>query len=368
MSIIEDRFQWTTATRRIGMSLCGFLLIVLPNSITLFIQTGHGPLTQYFRMGTYTVTVDDPEILENIEKIKRGEVKEYRDIYEQRRQLFRLLPDASEMYSSILSKKNSRPGIWEKIKKNLLDPKAYLLRLKKNFLHIKYAIGDPLFFVFLAMMLTPFLVRRSRTEFPKRYSIGGFVLFYILAISTLSDLVPRYVEVLLPFVLIHTACELYVIATNLFHRYGHRTADILCGVAVLLLVLLSTPSYFTQLTLHQRIPEHAMLRVTLQNSLRSNHGIFSLHPAWSYLLGGKWRVLPNDRFEKVVEYARRTGVNWLLVSKTANDVGEIRLYTEAQWYENPYLPFRYPELVEYYGGDQRGQFRLYRILNHEDLS
>jgi hypothetical protein len=109
-------------------------------------------------------------------------------------------------------------------------------------------------------------------------------------------------------------------------------------------------------------------QLKLRNRISPGEPVFALHPFDAYLVGGTYRLLPNADLERVVEYGRRTGVRWILVTVLPYFEEEVALYTEAPWYENQQLEVDHPDLVELCCGwepdPERDSRRvvLYRIL------
>jgi hypothetical protein len=67
-----------------------------------------------------------------------------------------------------------------------------------------------------------------------------------------------------------------------------------------------------------------------KGDIRDGDPAFGLLPISTYLVGVTLRTLPNDCLEKVVIYARRTGVKWFVVDRTAVTVKERVFYSNAQ--------------------------------------
>src|SRR5690606_221019 len=71
-------------------------------------------------------------------------------------------------------------------------------------------------------------------------------------------------------------------------------------------------------------------------AVEPNQPMFALLPAYAYMSGGSYRVLPNDSLERVVHYGRLTGVRWLLVPENPREVIETHFYGNAPWLADPH--------------------------------
>jgi 4-amino-4-deoxy-L-arabinose transferase-like glycosyltransferase len=355
------RRSYRAVLRRSALVICGFLVVAGPYASVLYYQTGAHPLQRSFRMGIYEVGTDDAAVLSDIVQIQSGPVSGYADVYAQRRLMRKLLPDGSEMYSSLVgisegpNKKGS--GLTTIIKNNLTSPGEFAARFGNNLDHLKGTLGLFLLALFLVTAVTPFLIRSATPAFPRRYMMAAFSLSYLAVISLLSGFVPRYVEVLLPFVLLHAASELYVIGGKAPSIIRWRYLPTLTAVAVLALGAALMPRHFNALS----VAEKAAADAYPDKPIEQDEPVFSLFPYDAHLVRGWFRTLPNDGLEKVVEYGKRTGVRWILVSKSPGALGEIRLYTHAKWYTDPHIDLRYGDLVEFCCVLGESGTALYRI-------
>lgn len=167
--------------------------------------------------------------------------------------------------------------------------------------------------------------------------------------------------ILFPFVLMHIAGELFVCFHAVTSKLKIGLSALVFFFVVYTLFLFVTPHFFTELNIFPKLKETETELYSLRKHLNGKP-VFSLSPFSSYLSGGSYRLLPNDSLEKVVKYGRKTGVRWLLVSRTQSARSELRFYTNAQWYWNRSLEKNYPDLVRFCCGTADGSLALYEIL------
>jgi hypothetical protein len=383
--------------RRIAWLLLGYSVLVVPYSAMLYAQTGSHPFVQSFRRGEYSVATNDPAVLAEIEEIEAREPTNYVEIYAQRRSMFQLTPDGSEMYHYLSRDRGvgdgpaSTPALLAL--RNLVSPGTLAGNLLKNLQALGDAVGLPFMIFFCATTLSAFLVRHEEWPFWRRGLLAAYVWSNLVAISLVSGLIPRYVTVLFPFVLLHTAGELYALGRILpIERRGATVllaAFLASGIVSMPRARLSAvalgafasnpgPKAWPQhpadaLGLHVSFQRQLLGRdvakpLKLRNRISPGEPVFALHPFDAYLVGGIYRVLPNADLERVVEYGRRTGVRWILVTVERYLKKEVALYTEAPWYENRQLEVDHPDLVERCCGWEPDSARdsrravLYRIL------
>ena len=96
--------------------------------------------------------------------------------------------------------------------------------------------------------------------------------------------------------------------------------------------------------------------------IRDDDPAFGLLPISTYLVGATFRTLPNDCLEKVLIYARRTGVKWFVVDRTPVTVMERVFYNNAQWYWSSPIEDDYRDLVRCRCRGRDGNIALYEIL------
>lgn len=339
----------------------GWLIVIAPYTIVIYYQTGHHPLRQNFSTAEHDVTTDDPEVLAEIERIESIPDKSYGVIYGKRRLLRKLLPDSSEMLYRVSRKKKEKTKYLNYFLSALGNPKRFLTRIGNNMMHLKDPLGGILLFLFFCSCISPFFVKSKNGELPDRLLLPLFILCYVLVVSCFTDKIPRYTYILFPFALMHIAGELFVYSHAATNALRVRFSSPVFFFIIYAFFLLVTPHFFTELRIFPKL-EHMDAKFASLRKQVNGEPIFSLSPFSAYLSGGSCRLLPNDTLEKVVKYGKKTGVRWLLVSRTESAMVEMKFYINAQWYRNPSLDKEYPHLVRYCCETPNGGSILYEIL------
>lgn len=349
--------------RRLALVIASALLLLAPYAVLLYAQTGEHPLQDRFRMGRYTVTNDAPEVRAEIERVlARREAGDYRAIWRSRRQLRRLLPDASEQYGSLVppaGRADPRLGVRRIATKAFRATTALPQRLLENANHLRREIGGPLFALFVLTSATPLLLLIFESVPPERFLVAGFVWTYLAGLSLATDMLARYSVVMIPFAMAHTSVELYALASRV------RSPSWLTTMACSLLVATGAaamPEHFDSVKLEKNYQQKLAPYAVLREHVRAGEAVFAASPLDAFLLGATYRALPNDTLEQVVRYARKTGVHWLVVADVKRNRREIRAY-QHHWY---LLPRREHErlaasLLEKRAEAGRGRYTLYWI-------
>lgn len=327
-------------TRQGAAVLAGFLLISGPWAIGLFSQTGQHPLQRTFRMGIYSVSSDDPEVLEEIHRIQEFAEEDYASLYRSRRMMRKLLPDATEMYENLAVSSSSpdvdRSGLEKILHRIATQPFGVFERLLENTRSLQKQSKSWLFTLFVITSLTPLLFRRRGAPWQRRLMLSAWVWFYILAVSLITDLIKRYIIVVLPFLVLHIAVEVCVLASMvaILRAPWRRTA--LCVA-----LLMPPPSGLSVTTASARFEKaysvDPAFYAPLREFIQEGDVVFTPAPLDAYLLGAGFRILPDDSLDKVATYAERTGVKWLVVARTLHNRRQIELY-DHQWYSERMLP------------------------------
>jgi 4-amino-4-deoxy-L-arabinose transferase-like glycosyltransferase len=352
--------------------LCGCSTLLLPYTTIVYVQTGHHPLRQAFQQGRYRVSTDDHDVLKEISRIQNLDVTEiiqlrdlpnqdYGIIYAKRRFMRKLTPDASEMLSHVRTEEKQSNGFMTALSSGLDHPKAYVSRLYHNVIHLHDAVGDLVLLLFAICSLSPFLLKSSEFNRIERLSLPGFIIFYLITLSFLTDTVSRYIYLLFPFVFIQVASELFMGWRILDRAIRLELPNLVILTVTAVLVVFSTPKFFTELKV---TPTLSGLESEFSSFRRYVNGepVFSLTPFYSYLTGGEYRILPNDSLDKVILYGKKTGVRWLLVAFTEEAKSELTFYTNVNWYWRPSLEEDYPGLVRYCCSTDDHMMALYEIL------
>lgn len=346
--------------RTLFMAL-GWLIIIAPYTIIIYYQTGHHPLQQNFSTAKYDVTTNDPEVLAEIERIESMPDNSYAVIYAKRRLLRKLLPDSSEMLYRVDRKKREKAGLLNEVLSTLKSPKDFIARIYSNTQHLMEPLGNILLYLFLALCISPFFVKSENVKLLNRLLLPLFIIFYLLVVSCFTDKIPRYIYILFPFALMHIAGELFVCFHAVTNALRIRFSSLVFFFIVYAFFLLVTPHFFTELKIFPKLQDVETQFESLRRKV-NGEPVFSLSPFSSYLSGGSCRLLPNDSLEKVVKYGKKTGVRWLLVSRTESARSELQFYINAEWYKSRALQKDYPNLVRFCCETDDGSISLYEIL------
>jgi len=338
----------------------GFFSLALPYHMVLIHQTGQVLCKQTFRLGKYIVTAEDAQHLPALEKMHSSKNTTYQEVYVQRRLTRKLLPDSSEMVGS-LYRGGEENILLKRFLCSFMNPKEYFPKVFNNINFLKEPLGLPVFYFFLILCISPFVVRSKRIDLSHRLLLPGFIAFYLVALSCFSDSVGRYVYVLFPLIVIYLASELFVVLMDAFY-IKKKSVSAVCFGLFFVFVLYSTPRYFYDLKVYPKFTENRNQYRMCKEYIRHGEPAFGLLPISTYLTGATFRALPNDSLEKVVIYAKRTKVRWLVIDRTPVTLLERMLYNNAQWYWSRSIEEHYPDFVRCCCGSADGSIALYEIL------
>ena len=339
----------------------GWFILIIPYTIIIYYQTGHHPLQQDFSMVRHDVTTTDPVVLEVLQRIENIPDKSYAFMYAKRRLLRKLLPDASEMLYRVNRKKREKAGFLNEVLSTLKSPEDFIVRIYTNTQHLGKPLGSILLYLFVALCISPFLVKSENVKLLNRLLLPLFIIFYLLALSCVVDKIPRYIYILFPFVLMHIAGELFICFHAVPSALKIRFSSLVFFFLIYAFFLLVTPHFFTELEISPKLEDVETQFESLRKKV-NGEPTFSLSYFGSYMAGGSCRLLPNDSLDKVVKYGKRTGVRWIIVSRTRGISSEAELYMNASWYQSPSLDKDYPHLVRFCAETPDGSYTLYEIL------
>lgn len=313
------------ASRRVAVFFAGFLLLFIPYSLTIYLQTGHGPFTQTFRMHEYVV--EDGALINNV--ITNEKETDYNTVYEQRRELRRLLPNSREMMGYVISPSSHTHEI--------RVPSIYgiLLNLYHNFRNCMIMLGNGISFIFILACLSS-LFFYFKEKKPERLLIPVTVFAYIFTLSLVTGIIGRYLMVLYPLLATHILVEGSLVSKMAF--INRQRLSWLISILLFLLLLALTPKLFTKAVRFPRLSEKNSTIEHCKSLIEPGSPIFSIHPLDPYLLGGRYLVLPNDNLEKIATYANFTGVKWLFLDMSGVHDREVALYKHSQWLQEKRLP------------------------------
>jgi hypothetical protein len=354
--------------RRIGLRLAcglvlGFTILIAPYAVALYAQTGQHPLKQGFRWGHYSIEVGSDATARELQNLRDFEPKNYFEEYSHRRRLRHLTPEASEMYSKLVDPAQPAASILDAIASQPLQFLPTILpNFWRNLTHLQTVVGWPLTFaLFLSAAAVVFSAIRQRGN--TGLIIPWFLGVYIVGLSVATGLVDRYLFVLVPLCSAQIAVGVWSVILPLERTGGATGWKSYIAAAGMVVCGLVSQSGFWNVQLTSPFPESSAELAELTAVVSPGDSAFSLFPMQAYLIGAQYRILPNDRLNRVIEYGRRTGVRWLIRHGHPSIMSEIRLYDRAGWYLSPRLhglPLR--------ATTSDGLLELYEILPQTEAS
>lgn len=327
------------------------LLIMIPYLYVTWSESGELPTKQHFRQNAYIITSQDSALYDEKRALRsRGHNGDFDRLLKNRREMRQLSPDSREMLGFIKFEK-----VEDVVAKNvhstsfISSANKVFRNLKRNGLHLYRTFGEINFFLFIFSCFTPFLVRSSTIVRSVRLIIPILCLTYLLTQSYFGGLIERYVIVLFPLMIIQSASEIYVFWDRIQYSFGRYVKTILASFILVLFGtnhVYSQPVHFTQIKIEPKIiPLHRLFPEIRKNV--DGDPIFATVPHFSWLAGGKHRLLPNDSLEKVKKYAEYTGVRWLLIDQRKNSAQK-NLYRHIEnWYQPGRIDINNKELIKY---------------------
>jgi hypothetical protein len=344
-----------TITTRLGIFVLGWLVMFSPYAAVLYHQTGQTPLTQGFRVHDYSIETGDPEIISKIQRIRDKPEYNYDAIYVKRRYLQELLPDSSEMLGHVTVRDNQnnaqineKAGPVTLLLNALRDPAQYLKKIVINLTYLEKVIGLFFLAVFLLSCITPLVVRYQGKDNLGRVFMPAFLILYLMAISTAGANVARYLQIIYPLIFAQVGMEAYHGYKLLSSKPRLKLAMPITIAALMVWSVFVTPEYFFDVrtvTADQAQNNDLSQLRSLRKYVKAGDPVFSLFANQALFSGGTFRIMPNDSLEKVVEYGKRTGVRWILVSKAYGSVNESYYKVHVKWYRDPAQLNSDPRLV-----------------------
>lgn len=348
--------SYRTSTIKLTFLISGFMLLVVPYAITLYLQTGQFMFTQYFRLGHYIVTAPT----EWQTKIAQAH-HDYESIYAERRESRQLLPDASEIDSKVIitsEKTDFLAKVWEKFK----QPQIWLSHLWENSQHFIKPVGIPLLIIFSLTLISALFSKPE--QFLLRNLLPIFVISYLVVLSLFTSLIERYVEILFIYLFIHLLVEMSFIIQQMIPKMTQKKYWFMI-IFMFSLTLWLTPQRFTTTPLVPKMAEAVSPFAPCANWAKRHEAIFSFHPLYSYLLGGTFRSLPNDSLDKVIFYAKKTSVRWLVLTQSPVEIAEREYYLYSPWLASTDLASDSFGKMKKRCNTQNEEVVLYEILSSE---
>jgi len=296
-------------------------VLVVPYAIALHAQTGQLPHTQLFRHLHYVV--QSPA---GFAPPPSGPM----DYYAERRERRQLLPDASELVAWAVT-----PPTGE-------APRTPIERLVAatgnvpafatgNLSLLRQSLGVPGVALLVLTSLSPLLRRGHGPGQWARWLLPATVLAYLGVLSLVTGgAIVRYVHVIVPFALVQVFAE----AAWLLRRLPAHTPRLLPHVvtaALASLLIATLPQRSWAAPLSPRIGEAGNPLEACRADVPAGAPIYAFHPLGAYLLGGTYRIIPNDTLDRVVTYAERTGVRHMLLTVLPLERGEMSYYNHSPW-------------------------------------
>jgi hypothetical protein len=324
--LLQGRRGAIALARPAALMVAGYAALALPYAATVYAQSGQPPWVQHYRLHQYVVREPAPTL---------APAENYLELLIQRRQLRRLNAAGTEMLGELLPPGAGVGG--KSLGEWLAAPAQWFENLRANLAHAQRQLGPAcLGLAGLGMLLG--LRRRTAPEFTARATLTGLLGGYLLLLPLVTGLVARYVEVLAPL-LIGVACVGVHGLADLVPRRKAPAAWIaiaaVATAAFLLPVFASAPAP----RLHKYGVQHSPL-AGCRELVTPGAGVFAFHPMQPYLVGGYYRVTPNDSLDRIAAYGRRTGTRWLLFHADASTEDQALLYDNAPWMQDPGELFR----------------------------
>lgn len=298
--------------RAVAAITAGFAAAGLPYAVALHAQTGHHPFTQHYRLGHYTVT--DPEV----RAVEAGAT--YLDEFARRRDARALNADASEMRGYVAKPAGGTAGTpWPARAGASASATAGTLTGTLGWWVAALA----------ALALASALLPGST---PARRAIPCFLLLYLGLLTALGSQVDRYIQILFPVFIALAAVEVRARVAPLWPGFRPGSAAPLTFCLALGAALLAGQPLFTSARWHPWSGlERSILHRTCHDRVVAGDPAFALHAGDALLAGLRYRILPNDGFDRVARYAKRTGVHWLVLTRTPAAAVEHSYYGNAPW-------------------------------------
>ena len=195
----------------------------------------------------------------------------------------------------------------------------------------------------------------------KRYILPSFILLYLIVISWFTSNIARYTYILFPFSIMFISVEVFIFSRRLKEILKKEQAGFLFLAVIFSLILISTPRYFTELSLNKKITGLGKEYSQFENIVKGEP-VFTMFAFESYLIGSPYRFLPNDSIEKVAAYGKKTGVRWILIFHSRSSANDLKFYTNLDWYTDRQLENNHSGVVKLRHFTEDGSMALFEIL------
>ena len=330
IAIARRHDGWRANLRAGAALLAGFFAVSVPYGALLHAQTGQMPWTQGYRLHQYVVApAEGAGAAAGV-----ATPQDYTAALVERRQLRRLNDEGTEMLGDLAGPPARKgPLHW------MSAPSKWLANLRANLVHALALLGPA---AVLAAMAGAVLCCLGGPAAAKswRLLLAGTVIGYLALLSTMTGLIARYIDVLAPFLVGLAGVGVQGLIERL-RTPPARATLVQAGAGVLTgaLILLSQPAAPKSPAL-RKYGEATNPLAHCREFVAPGAGVLSFHAFEPYLLGGVYRIVPNDSLDRIAAYARHTGTRWLLFRPNAATGLEVQLYDRAAWLRDPTELFR----------------------------
>lgn len=330
----------------------GSVVSLTPYIIAIWSETGQLPIKQHLRQKHYVVTTNDSEVVKlKNQRVESKKTDRFERMLERRRDGRRLTPDGREMLGRVILTKSATQLQKQASATStaLVNLNKFLSRFKRdlsrNTIALIKSFGLVNFTLFCLSSLLPFIYRSTQLQRELRLIVPIIVPTYIICLSIFGGSgIERYALILIPLMTIQLASECFQAWRQITNKIKIRLKPLL---ATLLLAVFSCahvaaqPFLFTNIELQ---PNTVMLHKIFKEMRSKIEGepVFAISPYFSWLAGGKHRVMPNDSLEKILQYAKHTQTRWLLVDQRPNAASNHYYRFVEDWYKPGNIDQDYP--------------------------
>ena len=320
----DTRPPWT----RIAAILAGFSVLAVPYAVLLYVQSSQLPWTPSFRLNQYVVTESSPG---GAEPVPTAMPTSYTDALIERRKQRALNVDGTEMLGNLIREPRTRLSLLDRI----ASPAEWIRNVWRNLEHGTALLGPAAMLAAAVGALLSFRVGASLPARASRIALVGTVGAYLGLVSALTGLVARYVEVIAPLVIALGFVGVHELIRSIAPRRLLDTTPFWIAIALCSPVLFPVSDPASGGAKVRKYGETTNPVVHCVPLVDKGSGVFAFHPYEAYILGGSYRVIPNDSLDRVATYARRTGTRWLVFRDSATSLQEAILYDRATWVADP---------------------------------
>lgn len=358
-----EKYERIKILHSLSYYAAGVLLLMIPYTVTIYIQTDEHPINQQIRLNQYVVN-EDKSNSQELERLHKLPENNYEQLYLKRRELRKLTDKSDEMYQFVVSSSNE--STLNYFFRNIGNPILVLETGINNLVTLKNLVGITVLLLFFTVFILNLRNAVLTGKITENLILPSFVVIYMACLALLTDQVIRYVTVIAPLILVYVVPECTRHIVNLHGSLQESMKK--NGITLILTValILLTPAWFKPVPHTPYASEHKSSFSQFKNWITDYDPIFTFHPMIAYLSGGSYRIVPNDSLEKIKIYAEKTGVNLLLIAKSLGSEDDAGSYSKTDWTNQKYLHKQYPfiELVKEVDTATES-YRLYRFKKQQ---